>query len=363
MITTEAWVLPEGPIGRDAGPGELALETIQIPDCTESEALVEPLYGSWEANMSHAISRSPVDICRQRGEKWVIVGNSGVVRVLRPAASDRRLKEGDACLVMGIGKPDDFGYAERIYAYDMRKSYGLLTRRTKIGAAQLVPISDEGKYPLQRWSQCARYYSAWDNWKVAYGCWRTQMRDEDPADHLVFGWGGGVVVAELELARRSGFRVAMTVGSGQRAEFVSGLGITPVDRNLVRDSERTFFETIGRLSDGRGAAIFLDNIGGSLYPIVLRSLARQGVIATCGWKEGMKLNVTRASECIGRRLHVHTHCWNQADYPRVRDYQQDTGWLPEIDAASVYSFSDIPRLAGKYASGEERGYFPTYKVG
>lgn len=67
MITTEAWVLYAGPEQtkkHEPVPGELRRETFQFADLEDDEALVEPLYGSWEANLDHALSRNPVDICR-----------------------------------------------------------------------------------------------------------------------------------------------------------------------------------------------------------------------------------------------------------------------------------------------------------
>ncbi len=377
MITTDAWVLHAGPIGATTPPGELARETIRIPPQNDDEALVEPLYGSWEANMTHAIQRSPVDVCRQRGETSVVLGNSGVVRVLRPAKHYPSLSEGDLCLVMCTSQRDPHGYVERILAYDAPATFGLLATRTKIKSDQLLPLPPATKYPLPRWAPTLRYFTAWDNWQVAHGCWRTQMRHEDPADHLVFGYGGGAALAELILARHAGFRVAMTISTKRRAKVVEQHGITPVPRPVcsatdsgqadpshdqLRCSERTFLDTVNALSNGLGVAIFLDNIGGPLHSTTLRSLARQGVLSTFGWKAGMKLTQVRASECITRHLHVHTHAWRHHDAHRIRDYQEDTGWLADIDPAAVYNFDDVPHLAKKYANGEEGAYFPLYRV-
>src|SRR5262249_6890670 len=154
-------------------------------------------------------------------------------------------------------------YAKRIYAYDMKKTVGLLARRTKISSANLLPLPPGTTIPLERWAPVLRYFTAWDNWKVSYACWRAQMDNADPAEHLVFGWGGGVVAAELELAAREGFKVAMTVSSQTRAEYVTARGITPVLRTPTL-SESALLRAITELSNGRGAAIFLDNIGGRL---------------------------------------------------------------------------------------------------
>jgi hypothetical protein len=82
MITTEAWVLHRGPSG-EPGPAELKKERFTFPDIMEYEVLAEPIYGSWEGNMTHALARDPVDVCRQRCEEKVVLGNAGVVRALK----------------------------------------------------------------------------------------------------------------------------------------------------------------------------------------------------------------------------------------------------------------------------------------
>lgn len=384
-VPTDAWVLHSGtaPNGTaQSAPGVLTRENFVLPELQDDEALVEPLYGSWEANIDHALSRQPIDVCRTRFEDPVVLGNLGVVRVLRPAAVAASAKEGDVCLVMPFAKRDRHGYAEQIYAYDGPGTIGLLAKRTKLKSELLLPIPDGTKYALPRWAAYARYFTAWDNWRVAHSCWLSQMDGQDPARQLVFGWGGGVVFAELQLARRAGFRVAMSASTDERLANLSKHGIIPVDRRLFPDlefdpaaartdpeyarryraSEDKFIESIDELSDGEGAAIFVDNIGAPLYKATLKALARQGVLATVGWKHGMRINSLRASECIKRHLHVNTHVWRYGDSAEIRDYQERTGWIAEINPAAVYEFECISQLADDYQNGRISSYFPVFRV-
>ncbi|GAA3746829.1 zinc-binding dehydrogenase [Salinactinospora qingdaonensis] len=382
MITTDAWVLHRRP-DDPAVPkrGELSRETFSFADVADHEALVEPLVGSWEANLDHALSRDPIDICRQRGESSVVLGNLAVVRVLRTGADVTSVSEGDTCLVLPFGECDRYGYVERVYAYDMPHTVGLLAKRTKLHAGILLPLPEDTPFSLAQWATYGRYFTAWDNWNVAHACWSAQMRDEDPAKHLVFGWGGGVAMAELELARRAGFRVAMTASTDARLSFLAEHGITGVDRRLFPDlsysaevaddpealaryraSEKEFLRIIGELSDGAGAAIFLDNIGSPLYKATLKAMARQGVLATVGWKHGMTTSTLRASECIKRHLHVNTHVWRIHDSARIRDFQNATAWMPPRETVTTYAFDDVPQLAADYAAGRITTYFPTYQV-
>ena len=387
--TTDAWVLHAGyesPPAATVGE-ELRREPFELADLAPGEALVEPVLGSWEANLEHALRRSPIDVCSTRGERVVLLGNFGVVQVVRvePGGPDglagQEVREGDLCLLLAFGPTDRHGYAELVYAYDAPNTFGLLARRTKIPARLLLPLPAATRHSLAQWAAYGRYFTAWDNWRCAVGCWRVQVPDDDPADHLVIGWGGGVSLALLTLARRQGFRVAMTASSDTRLALLDRLGITPIDRREFpglasagpggadRDQARRHRQSLADLrrrvdepSDGRGVSVFADNIGQPLFEATRAVLARQGVITTCGWKAGMRLNYLRGAECIDRHLFVHTHVWRYQDSARIRDDIEETGWLPDEADTVVYGFDEVPELATAYSDGRVDSYFPLYRV-
>ncbi|MGH8930566.1 MAG: zinc-binding alcohol dehydrogenase family protein [Egibacteraceae bacterium] len=312
MDTTKAWVLHPGPAsahGRALPRGELTLVNIPVSRPGDREVLVEPRAGCWEANMEHAVARRPIDVVRHRGEERIVIGTCGVVRVLSTGASMRGLRPGQDCLWIPFGQVDDQGYARTISGYDAPGSPGLLARRFVTSANRLVPLPEESRHAILRWAPFARYFTAWDNWRVASRCWRSQVEDAWGDPPLVVGWGGGVVFAELELARHEGFKTAMVSGRCSRLAEIAASGATAIDRREFPDinylaakrsddpsaleryrvSEARFLEIVAELSGGRGVAIFLDNLGGGLHRATLKSLARQGVISTVGWKDGMKL--------------------------------------------------------------------------
>lgn len=384
MIDTEAWVIHEGPestVGAVPPLADLTLEPYSFPAPVGGEVLVEPLYGCWEANMTHALERLPVDICRQRGEDRIVLGNAGVVRVLDPGPDASKVREGDICLWAPFGVVDRAGYMELVHGYDAPGTVGVLARRTKIHEDYLVKVPEGSPYSLPQWATYARYWTAWSNWKVAYGCWLTQMdRLTVPAPH-VWAWGGGVSLAQLELARRAGCNVAMMSANETRLKQIERAGITPVDRREFPDlrwdeerygedaayraryraSEKAFLEVVARETDGEGVSIFIDNIGLPVYRATLRALARQGVVTTAGWKHGMHLKTARAMECIDRHIHVNTHALRLQECVEVVQYQDKTGWLPEPDD-TVFAWEDVPRLADCYAREQLESYFPVFEI-
>src|SRR5262249_7994732 len=116
--SSKGWFLHVSTPDQHGQLGQLAQEDLQLPDRAANEVLAEPLFGCWEGNMEHALSRRPIDICRARGEERVIVGNAGVVRVAEVGSEVRGLKPGQNAITCGTSIVDRFGYPERLLAYD-----------------------------------------------------------------------------------------------------------------------------------------------------------------------------------------------------------------------------------------------------
>jgi NADPH:quinone reductase-like Zn-dependent oxidoreductase len=380
MIETEAWVLHAGGSGEPT-PAELRLESFAFPEPEPWEVLVEPIYGSWEGNMTHALERDPVDICVARGEPRVVLGNAGVVRVLRPGPEAQGVREGDLCALSPVGRWNADGYLLKVVGYDAVGSVGLLARRLKLHWKQLIVLPRPTRFSYRQWAAFpVRYATAWSNWRVAYGCWRLQSA-APPEETHVWGWGGGVALAELALARLMGCRTAMIASRDSRLALIARLGIQPIDRRAFAEldydprryetdrayrkryvqAQKAFAEQVREHTGGAKVSIFIENIGTPVLPATLRALAHRGVIATCGWKLGMDVTLARANECLGHHIHVHTHGCPMPEGPPAFEFAEEHGWVPPVDDR-VYAWDEIPQLARDYASGALDTYFPIFQV-
>jgi NADPH:quinone reductase-like Zn-dependent oxidoreductase len=381
-ITSEAWVLHKGQDPKSHELATLVREPFTFDDITEQEVLVESLYGCWEGNMAHALDRRPIDICYQRNEDKVVIGNAGVVRVLKCGSAVTTVKEGDIALLFCNGKWDKFGYPEKILGYDAEGTIGLLARQTKLHQYQVIPLPENTQFTPQQWAAFSlRYITAWSNWNLAYKVWRAQMTEEDcPAPH-VWGWGGGVSYAELALAKFNGCRVAMISANDDRLCEFKKMGILPVDRRQFPDleydenryyadplykkayleSEKKFLAVVQEYTFGLGVSIFIDYVGSPVFRATIKALARQGVITTAGWKHGMTITSVRAIECINRHQYVHTHYARYSQGRNAVRFAEQTGWMPNVGGYKEYSFDEIPQLAADYAAGKA-SYFPIFKV-
>lgn len=382
-ITTAAWVLLAKE-KNETGRAVLKKDTITFDDITENEVLVAPIYGCWEANMTHALERKPVDVCLKRGESKVVLGNAGVVRVLKVGSKVNRIKVDDFCVFIPNGTSNRLGYLDHAFGFgfDETGSIGMLAKQTKVFENQLITLKKDSRLSLRQWPLISvRFGSGWSNWKVARKCWDAQVSREEFPSPYVFGWGGGVALSELLLAKEEGFNVAMMAWGDTRLEFIRKLGILPIDRRLFpdlyydhekyendRDYRKAYFTSLNSfrkivddITHGDGVSIFIENIGQPVYPASLRVLGRPGVIATTGWKKGMNLEVNRALECHFRHIHVFTHALRLSEGEECVAYAEDHDWIP-LDDSPIYDWENIPQLAEDFSNGKIDSYFPIFQV-
>ncbi len=344
-------------------PKELVEATYTFSKITEEEVLFEPLFGCWEANMTHALERAPVDLCSVRNEEQIVLGNAGVVRVLSVGQAVKDLQAGDICMLFGSGSSDKYGFMVKAIGYDMPGSIGLLAKRSKTHYKSLIKLPENTKYSLQQWAAFSvRYVTAWANWQVAYGAFRLQIPKEEDSDLFILAWGGGVGLAQAFLAKFYGYDAAMVSSRADRLDFLKKHGIIPIERALDGDTKNNLLlENINQKAKGRSVSIIFDHIGGETYRTSLRILGRQGVIASAGWKTGMKLSYLRATECINRRFHIHTHYARLNEALAAMDFAEKNDWMPIVDDKN-YTWNDIPLLSRDYEQDSLFTYFPIYGV-
>ncbi len=381
-ITTDAWVLYAGERGAKPEPTELVRESFEFDDPGPHEALVSPLYGCLEGNMGHALDRRPIDVPLSRREEKIVIGNAGVVRVEECGAEVETVSPGDTAIVFCNGTPDEFGYPKRIYAYDQEGAIGLLAKQSKLHGRQLIRIPSDSAYSLEQWAAFSlRYITAWSNWALAYGTLRLLLNEQELPTPEVWAWGGGVCLGEVALAKHFGCAATQIASTDERLATIESLGVRAVDRRefnelrfdkkrFRKDEEYTakylaaedvFVNKVRKLTDGKMVNIFIDYVGAPVFRATLKVLARQGIIATAGWKEGMVLDLVRATECIMRHQHINTHYARYDEGVEAVAFAEKNGWLPPLED-EVYGFDDIPQLFADYRQGT-LGWFPIFQIG
>ncbi len=95
---------------------------------------------------------------------------------------------------------------------------------------------------------------------------------------LVHGGSSGIGTAAIQLARAFGCRVAVTAGSERKLSACERLGADI----LINYHEQDFVSELLDATDGDGADVILDAIGGAYLERNVRALARHGRLALIG---------------------------------------------------------------------------------
>ncbi|MFF0382184.1 NAD(P)H-quinone oxidoreductase [Streptomyces sp. NPDC004286] len=102
---------------------------------------------------------------------------------------------------------------------------------------------------------------------------------------LVQGGAGGIGTMAIQVAKAIGARVAVTAGSRAKLDFCAELGADI----LINYHEQDFVTALERATDGAGADVILDNMGGGEYlDRNVRALATNGRLAIIGLQGGTK---------------------------------------------------------------------------
>lgn len=166
---------------------------------------------------------------------------------------------------------------------------------------------------------------------------------------LIWGIGGGVAQAALQIAKLLGGYTIVTSGAAHKLEAARKLGA-----DVVLDHSRVEVGAeVKKLTDGRGADVVVDSVGERTWPQTLRALRRGGRMVTCGATSGPKVELDL------RRLFWHQWSILGSTMGSRREYReivrlagQGRLW-PIVD--QVVPLERAIDAFGRLASGEQFG--------
>ena len=133
-----------------------------------------------------------------------------------------------------------------------------------------------------------------DDWSFAEGAaigvnhltaWRmlvTQAQMQPWETVLIFGIGGGVSLAGLQLAKALGARCIVTSRHAGKLEQARALGAD----HVIDASREDIAKTVLAATGGRGVDVVFENVGEAVWPAAMKSLVRGGRLVTCGATSG-----------------------------------------------------------------------------
>lgn len=121
---------------------------------------------------------------------------------------------------------------------------------------------------------------------------------------LVTGVASGVGVAALQVAKVLGAKVIGTSGSSDKLEKLEKLKPQGLDVGLVT-RKADFRDAVMQATDGRGANLAVNTVGGTLFAECLRALAFEGRLAIVGYVDGVLSAQIDLEALHARRLRLY----------------------------------------------------------
>lgn len=151
--------------------------------------------------------------------------------------------------------------------------FGMLAEEVNVPAATLRP-----KASAMSWAEAASYPAAW---LTAYVALVRRGALQKGETLLVHGAAGGVGMAAVDLGLLLGATVIATAGSDEKLAVLRARGVSHVInyRNGFRDD-------VKRFTDGRGADVIYDPVGGDVFDESVRCIAFDGRLLVIGFTSG-----------------------------------------------------------------------------
>lgn len=181
-------------------------------------------------------------------------------------------------------------------------------------------------------------------WRMLYT--RAQLKPWETV--LVFGIGGGVSLAALQLAKSSGARVIVT--SRDDAKLDKGLALGADE--AINSKTQDVVKRVMALTGGRGVDVVVENIGEAVWSSAMKSLVRGGRLVTCGATSGGQPSADLQRLFIRQLQIIGSTSGNAAEFRELLAYMERHKLVPVID--SVFSLADIHAALNYLESGNEK---------
>lgn len=181
-------------------------------------------------------------------------------------------------------------------------------------------------------------------WSMLHGKARTQPGETV----LIFGIGGGVSLAAMQLAKLAGARTLVTSREPAKLERALALGA-----DAAIDGRGDVVRQVMAATEGRGVDIVIENVGAAVWQAAMKSLVRGGRLVTCGATTGdqppadIRRIFIRQLQILGSTL------GDLGEFQSMLTLVQRSGLKPVID--SEFALDDVHGALSRLESGRQFG--------
>jgi NADPH:quinone reductase-like Zn-dependent oxidoreductase len=218
---------------------------------------------------------------------------------------------------------------------------GCLAQYVCVPAANALPIPDGMDFA----SAAALGVNHLTAWRMLF----TQARLRPWETVLIFGIGGGVSLAALQLAKAAGATAIVTSRDAGKLQRALALGAD----HAIHSSAEDVAKRALALTGGRGVDVVIENVGAAVWGSALKSLVRGGRIVTCGATSGDQPGADLRRLFI-RQLQVYgSTMGNPDELSALIAFVQRHAIAPVID--SRYPLADVPAALPRLEAGAQFG--------
>ncbi|WP_338750379.1 NADPH:quinone oxidoreductase family protein [Janibacter alittae] len=177
-------------------------------------------------------------------------------------------------------------------------------------------------------------------------------------DLLVHAASGGVGSAAVQLGKAAGARVIGVVGGQDKVAIAQRMGCDVV---IDRKSE-DIIARVKEVTDGHGADVVYDPVGGSAYTASTKCIAFEGRIIVVGFASG-RIPEPRLNHAMVKNytiLGLHWGLYEQHEPQSIRDCHAelvrlaDAGRIEPL-VAETFAFDEVPDALTRIAGGSSTG--------
>lgn len=166
---------------------------------------------------------------------------------------------------------------------------------------------------------------------------------------LIFGIGGGVSLAGLQLAKAMGAKVFVTSTRRDTLDRALALGADAA----IHSQEQDVVQEVMRLTAKRGVDVVFENVGAAVWDSALRSAVRGGRIVTCGATTGDQPGADLRRVFIRQLQILGSTLGNLDELQALTRFCEENGVRPLIETR--YALDDIHAALDRLASGQQFG--------
>ncbi|NYZ16469.1 zinc-binding dehydrogenase [Azospirillum sp. RWY-5-1] len=218
---------------------------------------------------------------------------------------------------------------------------GILAERVTFPGANLFRVPDALSFEEAAALPTA-YLTAWR--MVSTKGW---VRPTDTV--LIFGIGGGVSLAAMQMCKALGARTIVTSGSDDKLERARALGADVTINHRSADVVRAVMAATG----GRGADVVIENVGKATWAWAMRSVVRGGRIVVCGATSGSGPAMDLQRLFIRQIQVIGTTLANPGELAELLAFIDRTGLRPVIDRR--FALAETPAALDHLDAGNQFG--------